>query len=470
MDPVLLIDFGSTYTKLTAVDAQGRIILATAQSYTTAAEDVSIGFHKALRLLSQKTGPLEYRVRLACSSAAGGLRMVACGLVPGLTAKAARFAAFGAGAKVIKTYAFELTDDDAREIEKASPDILLLVGGTDGGNSDVVRHNAGVVAKIPGDFPVVYAGNRAAASACAQALSNSPHRVYTAPNVMPALGKLDVTPAQQVIREIFLERIIRGKGLSDYSEILDGILMPTPSAVLEALTLLGDGLPGKKGLGDLVAVDLGGATTDIYSIASGDPVDPSVGLHGLREPRVKRTVEGDIGMRYSARGILAAAGMEELCAVSGLSESRCNELMVHIDQDPSLLPGCAEEEALDRALAVLAIRLGLTRHAGTLEEVYSPAGLLYRQTGKDLTRVNRVILTGGALIHAADAAGIARESARVRDAGALIPRQFEVTVDRQYILSAMGLLAGYNREAAFDMMNDHLKRGEAYAADQQEMV
>ena len=229
MDPVLLIDFGSTYTKLTAVDAGDRIILATAQSYTTAAEDVSIGFQKALCLLSQKTGPLEYRARLACSSAAGGLRMVACGLVPGLTAKAARFAAFGAGAKVIKTYAFELTDDDAREIEKASPDILLLVGGTDGGNSDVVRHNAGVVAKIPGDFPVVYAGNRAAASACAQALANSAHRVYTAPNVMPALGKLDVTPAQQVIREIFLERIIRGKGLSDYSEILDGILMPTRS-------------------------------------------------------------------------------------------------------------------------------------------------------------------------------------------------------------------------------------------------
>ena len=88
---------------------------------------------------------------------------------------------------------------------------------------------------------------------------------------------------------------------------------------------------------------------------------------------------------------------------------------------------------------------------------------LNRQPADDLERAR-------ALIHAADAAGIARESARVRDTGALIPRQFEVTVDRQYILSAMGLLAGYNREAAFDMMTDHLKRGEAYAADQQEMV
>ncbi len=470
MDPVLLIDFGSTYTKLTAADADGRVILATTQSYTTVAEDVSIGFEKAFRQLSEKTGPLEYKARLACSSAAGGLRMVACGLVPELTAKAARFAAFGAGAKVIKTYAYELTQEDAREIEEALPDILLLVGGTDGGNSEVVRHNAAVIAGIEGDFPVVYAGNRAAASDCAQTMSKSRHKVYTAPNVMPFLGKLEVLPAQQVIRDIFLERIIRAKGLSGYADILDGILMPTPSAVLEALTLLSDGLPNRRGLGDLVAADLGGATTDIYSIARGDPADPAIGLHGLREPRVKRTVEGDIGMRYSARGILAAVGMEELMEVSGLDERQCGEMLDKIERDPSLLPQGPEEEAFDRALAVLAIRLGLMRHAGTLEEVYSPSGLLYRQTGKDLTRVNHFILTGGALIHAGDSAGIAKESVRIRDQSALIPRQFEVTVDRQYILSAMGLMAGYNREAAFDIMTDHLKRGEAYAADQQEMV
>lgn len=457
MDPVLLIDFGSTYTKLTAADTAGRAILATAQSYTTVDEDVSVGYEKALRMLGEKTGPLEYKARLACSSAAGGLRMVACGLVPELTAKAARFAAFGAGAKVIKTYAYELTEDDAQEIESSRPDILLLVGGTDGGNSEVVRHNAGVIADIKGDFPVVYAGNRAAASACAKALSQSTHKVHTAPNVMPALGRLDVGPAQQAIRDIFLERIIRGKGLSHYGDILDGILMPTPSAVLEALTLLSDGLRDKPGLGDLTAVDLGGATTDIYSIAFGDPVDPAVSLHGLREPRVKRTVEGDIGMRYSARGVLAAAGMDELTAVSGLSEEGCLERLERIERDPSILPQNAEDEVFDRALAVLAIRMGLIRHAGTLEEVYAPSGLLYRQTGKDLTRVRQVILTGGALIHAKDPEGVAAESARIRDKSALIPRDFNVTVDRQYILSAMGLLAGYDREAAFDIMIDHLK-------------
>ncbi|NLC33518.1 MAG: hypothetical protein GX781_09525, partial [Clostridiales bacterium] len=150
MHPVLLIDFGSTYTKLTAVDTQNRSILATVQSYTTAASDISIGFEKALHLLENKTGKLQYKAKLACSSAAGGLRMVACGLVPALTAKAARFAAFGAGAKVIKTYAYELTDEDIREIEIISPDILLLVGGTDGGNSAVVKANASLIAQIKG--------------------------------------------------------------------------------------------------------------------------------------------------------------------------------------------------------------------------------------------------------------------------------------------------------------------------------
>ncbi len=466
MHTVLLIDFGSTYTKLTAVDTESREVLATAQSHTTVEEDVAIGFRRALDALTDITGPLDFQARLACSSAAGGLRMVACGLVPALTAKAAKLAAFGAGAKVMKTYSFELTEEDAAEIESISPDILLLVGGTDGGNSEVVRHNARVIAAVGGDFPVVYAGNRAAASACVKTLAAGAHRPYTASNVMPALGRLDVAPAQQIIREIFLERIVRGRGLSEQSELLDGILMPTPSAVLEALTLLADGLPGRPGLGELVAADLGGATTDIYSIARGDPADPATGLHGLREPRVKRTVEGDIGMRYSAQGVLAAMGMEALCELSGLDAASCKNLLDRIREDPSVLPATGEEEALDRALAVLAVRCGLVRHAGTLEEVYSPSGLLLRQTGKDLTRVRCMVLTGGALIHAKDPAGIAEESVRISDSSSLIPRKFEVLTDDRYILSAMGLLSGYDREAAFDIMIKHFKRGDEHAAKQ----
>lgn len=466
MHPVLLIDFGSTYTKVCAVDTAERRVIGSAQAFTTATTDIAIGLEAAIAQLKLVTGSLDYVARLACSSAAGGLRMVACGLVPALTSKAARFAAFGAGAKVIKTYAYELTREDAQEIRQAAPDILLLVGGTDGGNSDVVTRNAQVIAGIEMDFPVVYAGNRAAKEECVRILTDSPHAVHTAPNVMPVFGSIDVQPVQFVLRDIFLKNIIHCKGLSKTEALLDGILMPTPAAVLTALSLLSGGTQNKKGIGELVAVDLGGATTDVYSIASGLPTRAGTFLHGLSEPYVKRTVEGDIGMRFSAHGVVESAGMEELLRLSGLSEDKASMLLMNIAQDPSVLPRDEDEQALDFALAVLAIRLGITRHAGTLQEIYTPVGPMYQQVGKDLSQIDRVILTGGALIYSDKYAAIAREAVQVADPSALIPRKFALIRDRGYILSAMGLLAGCDQDAAFEILDQHFGKEEAYAACQ----
>jgi len=391
---------------------------------------------------------------------------VACGLVPALTSKAARFAAFGAGAKIIKTFAYELTRDDAEEIRRITPDILLLVGGTDGGNSEVVTKNARVIAGIELDFPVVYAGNRAVKEDCVRILSDSPHPVHTAPNVMPVFGSIDVQPVQLVLREIFLKNIIRCKGLSKTEALLDGILMPTPAAVLTALSLLSNGTQSRKGIGELVAVDLGGATTDIYSIASGLPTQSGTFLHGLAEPYVKRTVEGDIGMRFSAHGVVEAAGMEELLRLSGLSEDKAKALLAKIAEDPSALPQDEDERALDFALAVLAIRLGIMRHAGTLQEIYTPLGPMYQQVGKDLSQIDRIILTGGALIYCDKYATIAREAVQVADPSVLIPSRFKLIRDQGYILSAMGLLAGYNQDAAFEILNQNFGKEEAYAACQ----
>ncbi len=452
MRPVLLIDFGSTCTKLTAVDLDRKLVLGGAQDFTTAQSDISLGLEKALNQLEQKVGALDYTARLACSSAAGGLRMVACGLVPELTAKAARLAAFGAGAKVINTYAYQLTEDDLQEISSINPDILLLVGGTDGGNTEVVTNNAAALAQVPGDFPIVFAGNRAAKQACVKLLEGSSHPVHTAGNVMPTFGRIDAAPAQQVIRDIFLKRIIQGKGLSRFSQVLDDIMMPTPAAVLAALKLLSEGTSGSPGLGELMAVDLGGATTDIYSIASGDPVNASTHLLGLREPHVKRTVEGDIGMRYSARGVVEAAGMDEVTRVSGLKAERVGELLQQIEDNPSLLPEEPDLGALDFALAALSIRMGLTRHAGRLRQIYTPVGPMFTQEGKDLTQVERIILTGGALIYNGAPEKVLEAAVDFEDPGALIPREFSIVRDDRYILSAMGLLAGYDEEAAFQIL------------------
>ena len=118
MKPVLLIDFGSTYTKLTAVDVDAEVILGTAASYTTIETDISDGLTKGLKLLEEKTGKLDYAETYACSSAAGGLRMIASGLVPELTSEAAKLASLGAGAKIIGLYSFQLTEDDLQEIQE----------------------------------------------------------------------------------------------------------------------------------------------------------------------------------------------------------------------------------------------------------------------------------------------------------------------------------------------------------------
>ncbi len=454
MRNVLLIDFGSTYTKVTAVDADVPRILGTAGAYTTVETDVGEGLDRALKALYALTGPLSFDARYACSSAAGGLRMIACGLVPSLTVEAARRAALGAGAKIIRVFSYELTDEDAEAIGLLSPDILLLTGGTDGGNRQNIEQNAEMLAKVPGDFPIVLAGNRAAARTCAALLSDSGHETIVTENVMPVFNRLNVGPVQEVIRALFLRRIIQAKGLSRQQNLVDGILMPTPAAVLKALTLLSAGIGGIQGIGDLMAVDLGGATTDVYSIADGLPNDAATILRGLPEPHEKRTVEGDIGMRYSAQGVVEAAGMEKLCRLSALSEAEISALLSAIRADPGILPAPGDAlSRLDFALAAAAIELGLVRHAGRAEPVYTPAGLLFQQTGKDLRRVSTLLLTGGALVHGGRAKGIAALAMQSPDdPSSLKPKDARVVLDRRYILAAMGLLSGEYPKAALTLM------------------
>ena len=137
MKPILLVDFGSTNTKVTAVDVENYEVLGTAAAYTTVETDINNGLREAVSNLEKITGHIEYEERYACSSAAGGLKMISIGLVPELTAQASREASLGAGAKVWKTYSFELTKGDLKEIEDYHPDIILLSGGTDGGNSEL---------------------------------------------------------------------------------------------------------------------------------------------------------------------------------------------------------------------------------------------------------------------------------------------------------------------------------------------
>jgi len=454
---VLLIDFGSTYTKLTAVDVESETLLGTASAYTTVQTDINDGLQAALALLEEKTGKLEYSQCFACSSAAGGLRMITSGLVPELTGEAARLASLGAGAKVIRVYAFQLTEDDLEEIAAEKPDIFLLVGGTDGGNTECILHNARMLATLQPKFPIVIAGNRTAARECQRILNGC--EVYICPNVMPKFGVLQIEATQKQIREIFLNRIVQAKGLSKAAALLSDIMMPTPSAVLQAMDLLAQGCEGESGIGDLIAVDVGGATTDVYSIADGMPEHMNTVYKGLPEPFSKRTVEGDIGMRYSIQGIVDAAGIDQISRLSGLTKDRVQELVDYLRQHTDTVPGeNAELEALDYALASAAIAEAVGRHAGTIEETYTMMGLTYVQSGKNLTKVRQIVVTGGSLIHTKRTEEIAAHALfSPAQPTSLRPKEADVWVDRTYILAAMGLLSSHYPQTALRIMKKELE-------------
>ena len=457
MKPVLLIDFGSTYTKLTAVDVESATLLGTAAAYTTVQTDINDGLEIGLKQLEEKTGKVTYEATYACSSAAGGLRMVTSGLVPELTGEAARLASLGAGAKVVGIYSFQLTEDDLEDIQQAKPDIFLLVGGTDGGNTECILHNAQMLASIHPTFPIVIAGNRTAARLCQRILEGC--EVYVCPNVMPKFGVLNIEPTQKQIREIFLNRIIHAKGLSKAAALLDDIMMPTPAAVLQAMELLSGGHGNEAGIGELVAVDVGGATTDVYSVADGMPEHMNTVYKGLPEPYAKRTVEGDIGMRYSLQGILDIAGVERVSQLSGLGKNRVQGLADYLKEHTDAVPnGDPELEQLDYALASCAVEEAVRRHAGTIEETYTMMGQTFVQEGKNLTKVKNIVVTGGSLIHTKDTEQIARQAKySPMHPESLRPKTADVWVDRTYILAAMGLLASHYPQAALQIMKKELE-------------
>ena len=457
MKPILLIDFGSTYTKLTAVDVEEEKILGTAASYTTVQTDINDGLQKGLKLLEAKTGKLDFEKTYACSSAAGGLRMVASGLVPELTSEAAKLASLGAGAKIVGLYSYQMTEEDIDEIAQLQPDIFLLVGGTDGGNTACIEHNARMLATMQPKFPIVIAGNRNSVRVCKEALAGC--EIYVCPNVMPKFGVLNIEPTQKQIRQIFLDRIIQAKGLSSAAALLSDIMMPTPAAVMAAMELLSEGCEGVSGIGDLVAVDVGGATTDIYSMADGMPEGMNTVFKGIPEPFAKRTVEGDIGMRYSVHGILEAAGVDRISKISGIDKGRVEELVSWLREHTDSVPDGNEElERLDHALAAMAIETAVARHAGTMEETYTLMGLTYVQTGKNLTHVKQIVVTGGSLIHTKNTAEIAKYAQySPAQPMSLRPKQADIWVDRSYILAAMGLLSKHYPQVALRIMKKELE-------------
>lgn len=467
MSVCLLIDFGSTYTKILAVDLAGEVILGRAQAPTTIETDVTIGLRKALNELVDSCGLDLDQVenKFASSSAAGGLKMAAIGLVPELTLEAARRACLGAGAKVVCSYGFEIDKEVVAEIEAARCDIVLLCGGTDGGDKRVITHNARLLARSGVDCPILVAGNRVVADTIREMLEREGKRVYRATNVLPTLDIVQVEPAQALIRDIFIAHITHAKGLDKAAEFVGGPIIPTPKATLQAAALLADGAEDETGIGSLLVVEVGGATTNIHSVADQSPVTPQTVIRGLPESRVKRTVEGDLGIRYNAPTIYDFVGrdtfMTKLRALHPPVDGTDFDPDRHIDylsENVGHVPTTELGLSADIVLAESAASIAVERHAGTARQEFSVVGEILVQHGKNLLEVENLIGTGGIFRY-----GLHPE--RVLQAAlfnpnrpwSLKPKSPKSFIDRNYMMYGIGLLAEHFPVQALRIAKKYLK-------------
>jgi len=446
----LTVDFGSTYTKLTAIDAENRIIMGTSNAFTTIETDIIYGYNNALLKLEQAIGKNHFDKILCCSSAGGGLKMVALGLVPELTAKAAKMAASSAGAKVLKTYSFEISSAEQQEILDIKPDLVLLCGGTDGGNKDVIIANAKRLKDIPCDFSVIVAGNKCATDDIREIFKDSDKDYIIAENVMPVFNKLNIEPAKQSIRELFIKKIIEAKGLSGVQAMASNEVIPTPLAVMNACELLSKGTKSADGIGDFMAVDLGGATTDVYSMSDGKPQMENILEKGLPEPFSKRTVEGDLGMRYSLPSLIAEidTGREDI-----------KEWTDRCINNPDIIACTETETKIEEFLAKSAVEIAVERHCGVMESSYSPMGEIFTLTGKDLTAIPYIIGIGGAIINSKNPSSIL-EGAKytIKKYNCMKPKNPRYLLDEKYIFASMGLLSTVASDLALELMKKQITK------------
>lgn len=462
---VITIDIGSTFTKgaLVALREDSAKMVRRATHPTTQANLVD-GFSAVLAELCELpvTTALDridpgMPVHIS-SSAKGGLSIGVVGLVPDLTLNLARRAAMSAGGRIARHFSYSLTREDVALLEIERPDIILLSGGTDGGNTSYVIANARRIAASRLRVPILYAGNRDAADAVREILDGRPLTVV--PNLMPEMHEANLEPARETIRDIFLDTIINGKGLAQLSARFGADIRPTPLGVYELMGAIPRMRPDWD---DVCTIDLGGATTDFYSNTGGRTETGNVVIKGLPEPRLKRTVEGDLGMRVSAAALLeSASGYLSVAACrNGLTEFDLREAVASWAARPGTLPTNERARTIDSILAEACVHHAALRHAGRLQETFTPQGKVRLQSGKDLRAVKRVIGSGGYLSACTDDRVLRQSFQGLAGADTdrvMAPVQTEFYADSMNLFPLLGNLAVHYPRPTVELAIRHLRK------------
>ncbi len=455
------VDFGSTFTKAALVDLDAGRLVARAEHRTTVDTDVLDGWEACRAALVAADPAAADAEVLACSSAGGGLRIAVVGNEALVTAEAGRRVALSSGGRVVQVSAGGLDGAGVEVLRTAAPDVVLLVGGTDGGNAEVLLACARALAAARWSGPVVVAGNVEAQAEVAGILDGGGTPYVLADNVVPRIGVLTPGSARKAIRAMFLEHVIGGKHLSARGEFAAMVRGATPDVVLTAVELLAAGTgPDDPGVGDVVVVDVGGATTDVYSVL--EPVEDDADRAELPEDveglsrevvavsPVNRTVEGDLGMRWSALSTVLeahAAGLVQDEAVAPLTSAA----QVRHD-DPAHLPIDPGDAETDLRLAALAAGVALRRHAGRAQVRFASGGeggtgRVVERSGIDLRQARLLVGSGGVLRHGGGSVDRLLDHVSA-EGGWQVPLDPRVVVDTDYVLAPAGLIAERDPRAA----------------------
>lgn len=441
----LLVDIGSTYTKLNLVDTVENNILASASSYTTVDTDVRIGFEKALDKI-KKYSTFSYDKILGCSSASGGLKVVAIGFSKNLTTNSARLASLSSGARILKVYSYELSNEKVLEIANSGADVIVLSGGTDYGNRENIIFNAKKLAQHNIQIPVVVAGNIDCQNEIKEIFDKSSISYKFTENVMPNTNTINYRPLRETIGNLFIKTISVAKGIDKLSRDFETFL-PTPIAVQKAMSSYA------KHLNDfIISVDVGGATTDIHSIGKSYYGEENILSPIIEEPFEKRTVEGDMGMRYSATALFESVG-EKPFLEFGIKDAK--EKTEYRFKNPDYIPNEEDECYFDNILCYIATKESLERHIGIIKKIKTPTRIIYQQIGKDLRNAKFFIGTGGNLIHSNNPRQVL-ESISHLDKEFLINKNIDYILDKNYILSSAGLLSTVDVKACNNLLDKYL--------------
>lgn len=447
---ILVAEIGSTTTIVNAFDVNNNlpIFLGRGMANTTVDSDVNEGLKTAINDLARylKTSDIEYHEMFASSSAAGGLRVTVHGLVYEMTVRASKEAALNAGANIHLVTAGKLSTRNIEEINKLKPNMIIVAGGTDYGETETALYNMKKILKMALDIPIIYAGNIENQSEIRELFTNENknHLLKIVDNVYPRVDQLNILPLRRVIYETFEEHIVHAKGMAHITDMVNQKIMPTPGSVMEATMIL------YEQLGPIITIDVGGATTDIHSVA--EPSDDfKKYLEG--EPLQKRTVEGDLGVFINHENVVKLFSDGELEELLNISKEELEEVL----KNYTYMPRTQNERNLVYELAKRCTHKALDRHVGDLRRVFTSSGQKIIPEGKDLSCVEYIVLTGGALISLHETEEIVRDYLKRNQTKMMPSRGVKILRDHDYIMASVGVVALKHPNITFELLKKSLR-------------